>query len=270
MTAERWTFFGRIHPERAAVTLAGLPVMTILSFGQSLDPLLGASIDGHAPTLDLEISWGQVVAEVALPAPMPVLDMRNMVLEAVQQVVDGVGWEVGCAYQVEISAARGPGGSVVFDVVIPQLLAAERIDETRRLLPWLLTEDCRPLRRALADVRQAGMSPGDTPFYCFRAVESLAYFFGRNPAQGTPRLCAALRIDRAWLRATLEIPAGAIRHGQVLPVSDLARERATSAAVAVLVRFITLRRRRLEQLPDAEFPILGAASHDPEPGAVPA
>src|SRR5262249_51689904 len=159
-----------------------------------------------------------------------------------------LGWTNGCGYTVEITGEDGPDGHAVFGVEIPILHESPPAApaDFPGIIPLLVRDPSgtmRPLRRALADFRQAVLSPSDTPFYCFRAVEALMYHFARNPRKGRVELCRRLRIDDNWILQNLERPAGEIRHGKLIAVSNEDRVQAFRSARAVIERFVLLKHR---------------------------
>ncbi|MBD1881456.1 hypothetical protein NC997_14080 [Trichocoleus sp. DQ-A2] len=85
---------------------------------------------------------------------------------------------------------------------------------------WLLARDSQPLRRALANLREAIREPNDTGFFCFRAIESIRQHFYEPQDRDTDkpsweRLRNSLRIDRSWIDAlTKSYEAGNQRHGK--------------------------------------------------------
>lgn len=262
MSDPKVVLFGRVHPER-----------TYVGFTNEAVTAMVRSLTGQELFVDLLINNGQIIATIRDTQGLSVLDLRNMAYEISQHIVDCIGWELSCSYTVEISAGAQLSDESVtpqlfgFDVSIPALGALSRTEESRSILSWMLSGqagELRPLFRALADIRQAGLQPGDTPFHCFRAVEALMYHFERNPRKGRPRLCEALRIDDRWIKEKLEVPGGMLRHGGVRHVLDSERASAISAAAEVISRFIVLQRRGLARLPEGEFPILRAEpEHEP-------
>jgi hypothetical protein len=69
-------------------------------------------------------------------------------------------------------------------------------------------------------------------------------------------LCRRLRIADEWILRNLERPAGGIRHGQVVPVSDADRCLAFQSARTLIQRFIALVYLAAGELPASEYPEL--------------
>jgi hypothetical protein len=244
-------FTGRIYPERAAC------------FFQNIPPHLFGPDPSHLSRIDLFVFGSQILVRVTGGFDTADIDtLKNSVKIFASIFTDALGWETGYGYTVEITTCTSPQDQFVFGVDIPILVDSpvQPPAESRSILPLLLDDPdgkLRPLRRALADFRQAILAPDDTPFYCFRAVEALTFYFHpRDRKRGRSMLCKKLRIDDKWVIKKLEIPAGAIRHGRVVPVGDEDRKLAFLSARAVIERFITLVHGGLAELPEAEFPQL--------------
>jgi hypothetical protein len=238
-------FSGRVHPERAGVTLTGLPPLKL-------------QIGGHVVQVALTIASSQVTFRLVGELDLDLPTLKNNVQGIVAMTVDAIGWGNGCGYTIEITSWNGENDAGTFGVDIPVLKRdqPESLADAIGVIKLLLGDSegkLKPLRRALADFRMAMLSADDTPFYCFRAIESLMFCFGRNTKKGRRELCRCLRIDDNWIRKNLEIPAAEVRHGKIVEVSDNDRQIAFLSARTVIERFITLVSRGVEQLPEAEF-----------------
>lgn len=240
-------FFGRIHPERAAINVLNLPT---LSVGFSPDVLSKVRI---------EITVSQVTVRVEGSLHADPATERNAVAVVVQLLVDILGFSNGCGYTVEITGCSTEAGSTIFGVDIPALteepLPASLEFKSIAGLFWHDPEGkTRPLRRALADFRRAIQDPDDTAFHCYRAVEALSFYFDSNRAQGWAGLRSSLRLDEQWIKSVLKKPADEIRHGRVVAVSEGDRLRAFRAARLVITRFMMLLYLQVPILPAADYP----------------
>lgn len=245
------TFFGRILPERALVQI---PAMELGIASSSNDLPL---------TVHLAVIDSQIVVTTDEVLDEDPLTERNIIAEITSLWTDLIAWKQGIGLSVDIVGVGGPAPNSrqVFPLQTPIIGTFERSPPANdiQIIDDLLLSDperLRPLRWALSDFRRSITDPTDTPFHCFRAVESLAYYFGRNPRLGTPELLKALNITKKWLEKNLKIPAGEIRHGKIRPVTDKERQDAFRSASLVIERFIVLVHRRLTNLPENEFPIL--------------
>jgi hypothetical protein len=225
-------FFGRVLPERADVDLAGLPgILT--------------RVEGHDDlSIQLHVNSSCVVVETRGGATLPDATLKESIRGLVASFVDCLGFVRGCGYEVEMTSVGGDTQAAVFGVHMGEGDDdASVVNVKASALITLLLHDSTgsliPLRRAFADYRRAILEPSDTPFHAFRAVESLTYFFDRNPRRGMPRLCSSLGIEEDWIRQNLEIPAGEIRHGKARDVDEAARLSSLSCARKVLGLFVT-------------------------------
>lgn len=241
-------FFGRVHPERANVNIR-LPLIHV---GFSREGLLKASV---------QVDLSQFTARVSGALDEDLFTERNGIGSVAQLFVDVLGLTNGCGYTVEIVGCNRNGGTTIFGCDVPALAGdpPQAPADFQGIASLLLADGegrLFPLRRALGDFRRAILEPDDTPFHCYRSVEALTYYFGKNPRQGRPKMCAALRIDNNWIRRELEIPAGEIRHGKLVTMTGDDRVRALVGARSVLVRFIEFVSLGLDGLPEDGFPVI--------------
>jgi hypothetical protein len=229
-------FSGRIYPERAYV---------------------GVSADGPGGALPLEfqvntgariparilMDSAQVVVAMAAPEPLDdLLTLKNGVQSVVSSLADVVGWQNGCGYTVELTSYASSDGQGVFGVQIPVLAAKPRRIDTPTVFNLIMAgPDGLYLRRALADLRWAILSPDDTPFFCYRSLEALRRHFPGTARQARASMCTSLRVDDGWVVDCLQKPANEIRHGAVVPVTDLDRQRSLLAAREIIDRYMAWR-----------------------------
>ena len=214
-----FVFVGRIHPERACLTI---------------DPL-GAAIsaeDGSwRAVLRYSISFAQVSAIMHVDGQAPdLLTLRNHVFEFVQEIVDAYGYLEGRTYDLELTSVLTPEGEhVVFGVEIPELQAERGLRPAN--LDGLLRSSLEHqphLRRALADLRQAIKSPVDTGFHCYRAVETLHHAVAsREGLTGSAKarwevVRGILNVEEALVRK-IQLAADEVRHGKPIVISGAER-----------------------------------------------
>ena len=246
------TYFGRVLPERVAFTFMVKDRDTGAVVPYPIEWLVRDDPTGPRRRGALLIDCSQVVFHTDDPMPDDWDTARNMVRSIVQHVTDAYSYENGFAYEVEILSAQRGDSQRVFGVGVPVLAGRDRTPPLDHNTILELAGPSLPLRRALADMRQAILNPDDTPFYCSRAVDALQYHWDPEEGEAWPELREALRIDEGWLK-TLTKPANKIRHGLVRGVSDEERARAMVAAHNVIDRFIILLHRGIEKLPGDEF-----------------
>ena len=247
---------GRVHPERYGLTIPE----------QVVEFVMGEMRGVMSITVSMSQIAVRVVADRAFDAPT----LRNSSQALVGAMVDAAGWTMGCAFSVELNMVTSDHETVAFGVSLPAIaISADQQGEFRTFLALVCAPDPKmtmPLRRALADLRQAILDVFNAPFHCFRAVEGLSYAFDRNPRRGMPKLCFALHIDEDWVRRKLEIPAGEIRHGGLRDVPGPERDAAVLGAREVVKRFVALRSRGLHVLPAEEFVVFGTEVPPPDGG----
>jgi hypothetical protein len=107
--------------------------------------------------------------------------LRNYVMDVVRLDVSALGFVHGCGYDFELSQVFDPVQRVwvLFGVSEPSLnnRYPDRDQELRRLLFASSGPRSTYLRLCLADLNSAIRRPGDTAFFCYRAIESLKQFF---------------------------------------------------------------------------------------------
>ena len=174
-----YTFFGKVLPERAHVTLGPIPRMGIRTI------LTDGFMDVDAQVV---ISTAQILVVVHSQNPIDNLEsLRNSVDQLVRGLVDAFGYIEGRGYDVEITSVVDSTGQVwrVFPVEITA------IQEMKNERPMTLSELCELLypkagafddestfrmmqfRLALADLREAIRSIDHTALFCYRAIECL-------------------------------------------------------------------------------------------------
>jgi hypothetical protein len=227
------TFVGRVHPERAPLTVS--PPIPF-----ELQTVAGGNLPATVSILASQI----IVSLNRIDGPVDLFTLRNVVASLVSSIADVAGWLHGYAYQVEMTAVTGPNTYQTFGIDVPVLVAAaetSRVKDVAAILQLTTGPNGAYLRRALADFRMAMLAPDDTAFYCYRAVESLRRSFGATKGGRRAGLSTSLRIDDSWLIVYLERPANDVRHGGVAPVTDEDRQRLLLAAHEVIERYIVLR-----------------------------
>jgi hypothetical protein len=112
-----------------------------------------------------------------------ILTLRNIVRASVEVITNVMGFLKGYAYDVEITKIFDSdlGLSVVFGIEIPALEERNKKRDFSGVGDvYLLCFEKEGvfLRRCLGDLSMAIKNADDTPFYCFRALESLKQYFG--------------------------------------------------------------------------------------------
>jgi len=174
-----YTFFGRVHPERAYATISPALQFDIVQ------PDTG--ITGHL-TISVEVS--QVLATfVAQSAVADVDTLRNYVQDVVRLELDIFGFITGVGYDVELIQLADSLGSPhrVFGVGIPALEEIPRSVTFEDVLGAFADMRGEYLRRSLADLREAVREPRDTGLFLYRGIESLMQHFRTFVPNGDKR-----------------------------------------------------------------------------------
>lgn len=270
-----YIFTGTVLPERANVHIL-IP----------RDRPLSCIIDlpgGEVMQFDASITIGASQVSVVIKSELEIADLatlKNHVESFVGSVVDAFGYLEGRGYDVEIKSLVGqqdgePWASMpiwtVFGVEIAGLQEAksERPLTFDEIMPLMFNTPVQggsnsnvpvQLRRALADLREAILSPHDTGLYCFRAMESIRQCFVLAEDSDDDhkiswiRMGDALRIDESWSRDLARVSTQQ-RHGIGEFMSGAERLAAMQRAWKVIDRFLVYTNGGLIPLSD-EYELL--------------
>jgi hypothetical protein len=147
----RWTFFGRILPER-------IPLSVMLPEQRMKVAELGLRYRAT-----IQIDKGQFVVPVIIESghQVDVFTLRNSVEDVIRSVTDLIGYLDGISFDVDtISALSDDGQTVIFPIEIP-VLRETRQPPTATIESDLLkaVSEEIPARLVLADFREAIRTP---------------------------------------------------------------------------------------------------------------
>ena len=251
----KWTFFGRILPERFPFSLGG--------------PISGASTaEKHqvSYTWTIRIFAGQIVASVDVTNGAPdVLTLRNFIQDEIRVIADTVGYLTGFSFDVEIISASclETDEWQIFGIGIP--VVTDRRDQTKaRMMNSGLLEDVMRHPSAqivLADFREAMRSAVGTGFFCYRAVEAMMQSMKKSEAEKEkevwPRLRDALCVDLSaieYLKAHADFP----RHGKPNAITGEERAHVFQITDVIIERYLKYLQGGRKPLLEAEFPTITA------------
>ena len=201
-----YTFFGKVLPERAFVTLGPIPrlgIRTILTDG---------NMDYDAQVV---INTAQIIVVVHSHNSINDLaTLRNSIETVVRGVVDTFGYIEGRGYDVEITAVVDSAGKNwhVFPVEIAAIQATKNerpltfgelhalLNPTADVFDDASTFRMMQLRIALGDLREAIRSIDHSALFCYRAIECIRQCYGDRSGQDDD---AARRAS--WLRMREEL-----------------------------------------------------------------
>lgn len=228
-------FSGVVLPERAH-----LSVSEVRSELRSPD---GSSY----ARLALNIFNNQISVIVESDEP-DILTLRNVVRLEAEFVANVAGFLSGFGYDIEITKVFGEAltPTLVFGIDIPVLSERAKSRDLGHLVNTIFSLCFGPgaiyIRRCLADLSFAIKRPDDTPFYCYRAIESLRQSFGADLSEGEQwrEMAAAVGSSKEEMEP-LRTRAFPARHGVPLPLSDQDRQELFLYTWAIVERFIDFR-----------------------------
>ncbi len=176
----------------------------------------------------------------------PIQDMsalHNDMTEISRSLYDAFGYLEGYALPVDILQIehRETGQAFIFPGFVPELQASKNERPIMVDLLTTLAVGTPILRHTLSDLREAILSPKDTAFFCFRAIEDIRQMFvgtsDQSERESWKQMSQSLRINRSFVE---EIRAKAIpnRHGQFLPLERADRIKLLTKSWKVVDRFI--------------------------------
>jgi hypothetical protein len=214
---------GTIHPERAGLTIKNLENEFVSPDGK---------IVGR---LKFNITNNQVTALIESENEREnIYTLRNYTKACVEFVTNLMGFIKGYAYDVEITKVFDDklDHYFVFGIGIPALEKRNKDRDVSTAMPHIYPlcfgSDGVYLRRCLEDLNMAIKRPDDTPFHCFRAIESLRQYFGfvdgiaddHKQWKAMAKAIGGKREDLEPIRK-LAFPA---RHGVPNPITDQERK----------------------------------------------
>jgi hypothetical protein len=246
----RWTFFGRVLPERFPLSVT-LPEQRaeVAEFGLHY-------------RATIQIDKGQFVIPVIIESgQVDVFTLRNIVENDMRTVTDLIGYVDGISFDIDtISTLSDEGPSVIFGIETP-VLRETRQPQTATIESDLLkaVSDEIPARLVLADFREAIRNPVGTGFFCYRAIEAMMQSMKARPDD---------KDDPAWdmLRSRLQLTIPAIyaikghadypRHGKVSSISDADRAKVFRLTDQIVERYLAYLRGGKVPLTSSDFPLL--------------
>jgi hypothetical protein len=168
----KYFFSGIVHPERLGLTLG------------SVEQVLAAQNGTKLGDMKFSVQNGQITAAIEWENDSEdIFTLRNILKTFVEPILSIAGFLKGYAFDIEITKVfESELGEVrVFNNDIPVL--AERnqnrqLTEVKNIYPLCSGPEGTYLRRCLGDLNMAMKHADDTPFYCYRALESLKQYFG--------------------------------------------------------------------------------------------
>ena len=250
---------GRVIPERTWVTLEPAPYP------------FGIVWDKQRFNALVVVSKAQVVVSLLSENPITIDNtLRNRVATFVRMLIDTYGYVEGHGLDFEITSIIDPdnGKHMVPSVQIDSLHRSKseresNFDTLFRLLfsDGLTQSQQTQCRRALADLREAILSPNDTGLYCYRAVESIRQFYldpkdGDDDSHSWKRMRDSLRIARPWLDEMKKNYRNPLAHGKEVEMSGEEREQAMQRVWKVMDRFFVSALKDFQPLDESRYKLI--------------
>jgi hypothetical protein len=235
----RYTFFGRVIPERIPLGL-NPPIEAAAYLGS-----------GARFSFRLAVHASQIVVQLqGDELDQNLFTLRNVAADCARDFTDLVGYLQGLSFDVEIISAVNEESRdwTVFGIDIPVLTERRGQPSPHRggqyqLEPELLDIVGRNIaaRLALADFRDAIRVPTGTGFFCYRAIEAMMQSMkiaeDEADAAGWEKLRNYLRIDRSAI-AVVQNHAAFPRHGRPYAMTDEDRARVFKITDEIVRRFL--------------------------------
>jgi len=245
---DTYAFFGRIHPERAAVRMEDAVRLQHRGLYDEID-------------MELFIHGSHVLVDVDAPEEVDNLaTLRNAVQSSVSSVTDPLAFILGQHVDVEVFACITPSGyKRVFGVKHDYI--SDKIDQEKEIRNWFSkimnayqTGASPFIQRCFTDFRLAMNHPEDTGFYCYRAVESLRQFFkdGSNSDddESWEELRGAISFDRDTIEEDIKAYADPRRHGEPFSITGEERQLVLETTWEIIREFIEYSNKELSSVPD--------------------
>lgn len=250
---EKWTFFGRVLPERIPLSwgtpLAGRARQTELGFDYEFRTVIHAS---------------QVIVDLTATRGTPDVDtLRNTARECALQITDLVGYTSGNHFDVEIVSAvcRRNDEWAVFGSQIPALVARInplRINNIDGILLQAVASNVSA-QMVLRDFQRSMREPVDTGFYCYRAIEAMMQSMRPSADTKDPEawdyFLSALSLERS-AKDKVSSHAAFARHGRPSSMTSDDRQSVFKLTDEIIRRYLEYLCRNRTPLQAQEFPIL--------------
>jgi hypothetical protein len=204
----------------------------------------------HTSKASISIVLNQIAVSIDSETEWDILDLRNTVIDIVQDLLATVSFTRGCAYDFVITRVLNRERNIdyVFGIDIPVLFEARKsIDiNTKAREIRLKSQGVNGvfLSRCLNDLVSAMRHAGDTAFYCYRAMESLrhhcAAIHGLTSAERSQQWQKFRGVAGCTEEAIREIErAGTpLRHGEITSTTSAERAKLFTTTWSIVDGYI--------------------------------
>jgi hypothetical protein len=241
----KFEFKGLIHPSATKV-----------NYGPVSSPFKSLEMD-LSGRINFEVSNGQVLA--GLESQQNPVNSNLVYLGCIGEIVllgiypylDVLGYVNGLALSVELIEAKGPGSDQWLKLPIGVPVIKKRTTNTNEKVDEILSLYDSPkgwyIQKALSDLRNAIRHPGDTGFFCYRAIETLASYFKDNANDDINKKIwnlfkGSVGVSREEIDIVKEY-ADVSRHGFVVRIPTEKRAELFTAACNIVDKYIKFGRK---------------------------
>lgn len=253
---QEYVLFGRVTPENQPLGISNMEFDVTSPF--------------YSFTLEFRIANNRIVAIAYLDETIDeIYTLKNLVQERVQPIVDGMSFLLGKSYIINIEYVATPNGKGI--PISPDITTVQRLTDEKdkseilkKIIGCYFTPGGKPLELALRDFSQTMTNPGETPFYCQRAYDSLLqYFLHEFDIDPEDRdrwdfIWNELGHDNSFITKHIVPKAKDRRHGVDTPITDEMRGKMIRETWVVIDKYIDYMISKYEpELIDiqlAEFP----------------
>lgn len=213
---------GLVLPERAAISIG--PMEMKFSHPST----------GFDATAKLNIVLNQITVWIYSDHEWDIFDLRNVAEQLVTDILAVIGFLKGYAYDVEIRQIIKDDKNIdyVYGINIPCIEKRNENISFEKRLTELLTKTTGDngvfIKRCLNDLIVAMKQPGDTGFYCFRAIETLRHycknrFHIEKEADQWKKVSEMSGYKKDYIDVVRRF-AFPERHGDILPITSSDRQ----------------------------------------------
>ena len=239
-----YEFRGVLHPNQIKFNLG--PISSPFKSENGLtghvsfsinDGNIGATLESALDLKDFDLFYMGCIGEMVLLGIYPYLDV--------------VGYVNGLALSVELIEAKDPDSDIwkrlPTGVPVIEKRTANKNERYEEICSLFDSPKGWYIQKALSDLREGIKSAGDTGFFCYRAIETLASYFKENASDDmTKKVWLEFRgkvdVSRDEIDA-VKSHADVTRHGFVKQIPTDERAKVFAATCNIIDKFIEFGRQ---------------------------
>jgi hypothetical protein len=224
-----------------------LPERAIISVGPIEMKFFHPST-GYDANAKLNIVLNQITVWIYSEHEWDIFDLRNVAEQLVSDILAVIGFLKGYAYDVEIRQIINDDKRIdyVYGINIPCIEKRNENIDFQKKLKEIMAKTSGDyglfIKRCLNDLIMAMKQPGDTGFYCFRAIETLKHYckkrfnLEKEPDQWK-KIAEISGYDKDYMQVVRNF-AFPERHGEILPITSNDRQEIFLKTWDVIERFL--------------------------------